>query len=154
MRAAIIAGLGILVLVAVALFAAPAVELSPKNNTSTTDRKPLLRWQGGGTTVYLDDNPDFTSPEVIRAPKRAAQPTEDLAFKTYYWKVPPSPVWQFTVEGNVQVSIPEPELLKNDGNTVVEVAKNRQGGITGAIVAVGAIEDISNAKEVEVRQHE
>jgi len=125
--------------------------LSPHENESLTERRPLFRWMGlqNEYIFYLDENPHFTSPLKLNVRGNVYSPNSELDFGEYYWKVesPPfsSPTQKFTIVSSVIVSRNN-ETLKNEGNTPLLVHTSR---ITGAFV-LGVNESLKIGEEENV----
>jgi hypothetical protein len=132
------AAAGIIIAVAVNVFAIPLLE--PAQGEITTSRRPSFSWGGiqGSYQIIIDDNTEFSSPLVETTASRSYTPGEDMDFGTYYWKVwspegnKTSPVRSFTINSRVALSRAGGSVT-NTGNTALKL-----GGVTGlAIVGVG-----------------
>ena len=141
-------GLG-LILLALAVWGRPLTLQSPQNGARLLDREPVLHWAGppGPWTLWVDDNPEFTSPESFLT-QTSAYRLPPREFQTYYWKVfqetTESPTWHFTVASLVALAAAQTEKelnVTNAGNAVLNLTleEDRPEGsfITGsAILAI------------------
>jgi len=114
----------------------------PQNSSHITDRTPTLMWQGSADELWLDKNPEFTSPEKIK-PKGRRYTAEKLDTETYYWKLigAANISGEFTIDGTaiLQVERTESQLrIKNIGNVDLELSMentiNSLAKITGAMI--------------------
>lgn len=74
--------------------AAPGIPVLalPSNGSLTTDTTPTFDWNdvtdASSYTILVDNNSDFSSPEINQSPTLSAYtPASALALGTYYWKV-------------------------------------------------------------------
>ncbi len=70
---------------------APAL-VSPANGSTVTDFTPAFDWNdvsgAESYTILVDNNSDFSSPEINQSPTVSTYtPSDDLGYGTYYWKV-------------------------------------------------------------------
>ncbi len=93
--------------------------------------------------VFVDDNKDFTSPEVVM-PRHSV----NLTPGKYYWKTEESEVKSFVLKSRVEVSKNNGKI-KNTGNTKIGVST-----ITGfGVLDVNEKKKVGN-ETVEVYQYE
>jgi hypothetical protein len=115
----------------------------PQNSTHITDRTPTLMWQGRADELWLDKNPEFSSPEKIKL-KARTYITDKLDTETYYWKLigqGGNISGEFTIDGTaiLEVERTESQLrIKNIGNVDLELSLentiNSLAKITGAMI--------------------
>ncbi|MBU0980309.1 MAG: hypothetical protein KJ709_05860 [Nanoarchaeota archaeon] len=160
MRMMHVAGLSIIliVLIAAAMHQPEAILQQPDNDSFIQARQPGFKWQGGSTELWIDETPHFTTPLIVDCPQRECILTSPLELKEYYWKVPPSQVWKFTIDSNVAVEVERNDstlAMRNVGNTPIGVKEIRGSGITGAVIGMGDERDylLEEPTDFEVKQH-
>ena len=115
----------------------------PQNSSHITDRNPTLIWQGDANELWLDKNPEFTSPEKIKLRGRIYT-AEKLDTETYYWKLigrTENISGEFTIDGTAILKVERTESqlrIKNIGNVDLELSMentiNSLAKITGAMI--------------------
>lgn len=124
------------------LLVASSVELEmlePRQNAVLTDRSPNFKWQGVANSIWIDNNPEFSSPFVQNVTGSSFQIHHELDFGLHYWKLvgmDHSIVSSFTIDSLVAVKqeIDHKKMrLKNSGNTAINVTRPLSS-ITAAVV--------------------
>ncbi len=122
------------------------------------ERKPTFQWTGFSPSykLILDENPEFTSPEIKVVKEKKYTPKENLPLGEYYWKIiglRESKVKKFRIISKVSIKKEDKEII-NDGNTRIKLGFKPQ--ITGA--AILDLQEKANipekAKEVIAEQNE
>ena len=130
-----LAVIGILSFIFINLITIPLI--SPENKTYTTDRQPKFSWGGmqGEYVLYVDDNPEFSTPFTAKVADNSHSFGSELDFGTYYWKVQAGPlssvVSKFTLGSSVILSRSE-NAIKNEGNA--ELKLSGISGVTGFFI--------------------
>lgn len=125
------------------------------------ERQPVISWTGYATKLIIDDNEDFSSPEVIDLKGSNYQFKERLDLGNYFWKLKgiyeTSPK-SFNLNSEVAIKLyKEEELnLENDGNTKLNVSvEEYDTGITGQIVLdLGEITVVKENSDIKAKQDE
>ncbi len=108
--------------------------VSPSNGSDVADFTPDFDWNdvsgAVGYTIVVDNNSDFSSPEINEIPTASAfTAVTDLGYGTYYWKVlatnaygdgPYSSIWDFT--------IPAPNINLNPVSIITTAAPDASVG--------------------------
>lgn len=93
----------------------------PFSDMHTIDRIIKFKIIGFASRIILDDNPYFTSPEIIKKPF-----ITDLEPRTYYWRTNLlSPTRTFTIDSAVTINLLKKEnrtyTVQNKGNTIIDL---------------------------------
>ncbi len=125
------------------------------------DRRPLFSWTGYATKLIIDDNPDFSSPQVIDLKGRDYQFKENLDLGDYFWKLKglyETKPKKFNLESEVAIKLYKTESLnlENDGNTRLNVTiEEHDSGVTGQIVLdLGEIAVVKENSDIKAKQDE
>ena len=109
------------------------IPLTPKYGTETTNTEITFRSIGTARQILLDDNPSFSSPQILAL----GEPTT-LQPGTYYWKTTGmSLVTTFTILSQVGLTVEQEEdkyVVINKGNVPLDVETKQEGLLTGAFV--------------------
>ena len=123
--------------------------ISPENNSKTTDRKINFRFIGFADQILIDNNKEFSSPEIINKPFAVY-----LKPDSYYWTTSGlSNINQFIIESEIAVKLIEKGngtyVVQNEGNMVMDILfrKLKDWSATGASVL-----QIDEPKEIEVKE--
>ncbi len=143
--------IGVLSFVFINLVTIPLV--SPENGLYTTERKPKFAWGGMQRefVIFLDDDPDFTTPLTREVTGNSYRFERNLDFGTYYWKVVSagivSEVRKLTIGSSVIIARKENEV-KNEGNVVLLLHR-----ITGSfLLGVNESLEIERNEDVNAEQ--
>ena len=111
------------------------IPLEPKENATIYDLKTKFSWTGKAISLWIDDNPEFTSPILATVQGNSYTPKESLETKQYYWKLgKESQARTFLIQGRGSIEVEHTDrgiLLKNNGNVDLAVSSDE---ITGAVV--------------------
>jgi len=126
--------------------------------TGYATNPPLLEWQGNCDLyeLVIDDNKDFTSPEVYIKTKYSEYQTINLSFKDYYYKVNciknneiiASDSGSFLINSLVALELNK-TVLKNVGNVQLSLEFSN---LTNTSLDINTIINISNTSEVIASQ--
>ncbi len=125
------------------------------------DRSPGFGWTGYATKLIIDDNEEFSSPEVIDLEGNNYKILENLPLGNYFWKL--KGIYQtrpkkFSINSEVAVKLYKNETLnlENDGNTRLNVSiEEGDSGITGEIVLdLGEIVIVKENSNIKAKQDE
>lgn len=120
------------------------IPLEPKNNQIITDTEPTFRWIGNADEIYIDDNPDFTSPLIQKTNGNNHKIGSRLDFGDYYWKlngIKDSGIMHFTLDSLVSLELDQNSNdvnLVNTGTTDLDIEVKEKSKdswvITGNII--------------------
>ncbi len=128
------------------------------NITGYTIAPPLLQWQGNCDLYELtiDDNKEFTSPEIYIKTKYSEYQTINLTTKDYYYKVNcikdneiiESDSGSFLINSLISLELNK-TILKNTGNVQLRLEFSN---LTNASLDINKIISIENISEVTASQ--
>ena len=126
-----------------------------------SNRQPVFSWTGYATKIVIDDNEDFSSPEIINLKGKEYKFNKNLDLGNYFWKIKgiyETRPREFNITSEVAVKLYQDEELKleNDGNTRLNVTvEEYDSGITGQIVLdLGEITVVKENSDIKAKQDE